>query len=188
MGGARSLAHRMRHSTATGAKLAQFLTSTNSPKDAAVKAWVKDIVDRKLTGQDLIDAIIQQVAPSAGSKDEESCADSMARALSEFLDKNPDSDVLNLDATDIREITESFLANEACHRLTNDIGQVLESEKISLKESLDLLNEMRDYLKADLSEQIDKLWKISDNPSQSQLDQVLRSAVERTFEVYEGEL
>lgn len=188
MGGAGNLAHRMRHSTATGAKLANFLTSTSSRQDDAVKAWVKDIIDRKLTGQDLIDAIVQQVAPSAGSRDEESCADSMARSLSEFLEKNPDAEVLNLEEEHVREITERFLANEACNRLANDVGQILESEKISLKESMALLNEMREYLRADLSVQITDLWKAGASPSQSELDRVLRTAVQRTFEVYEGEI
>ena len=188
MGGAARLAQRMRHSTSAGAKLAQFLTSTGSLQDAVVRAWVKDIVDRKLTGQDLIDAIVQQVAPSAGSREEESCADSMARALSEFLERNPDAEILSLEVAGIREITERFLANEACHRLTNDIGQILESGKVSLKESLTLLNEMREYLRADLSVQIGNLWKTTENPSQSELDRILRAAVQRTFEVYEGEV
>lgn len=188
MGGAGKLANRMRHSTATGARLAEFLSSASSPQDATTRAWVKDIVDRKLTGQDLIDAIVQQVAPSGGSRDEESCADSMARALSEFLEKNPDAEILNLEVADIREITERFLANEACSRLTNDVGQILESGKISLRESLALLNEMREYLRADLSVQVGELWKTTENPSQSELDGILRTAVQRTFEVYEGEI
>lgn len=188
MGGASRLANRMRHSTATGARLAEFLTSTASQTGEAATAWVKDIVDRELSGQELIDAIVQQVAPSNGSRDEESSADSMSRALSEFLDNNEDSDLLKLEVGEIREITERFLANEACNRLANDIGQVLESEKISLKESLDLLKEMREYLRADLSAQMENLWDNTANPTQMQLDQILRSAIQHTFEVYEGEI
>ena len=149
---------------------------------------MKEIVDRGLGGRELVDAIIQQVAPSGGSKDEESSADSMSRALSEFLEKNEDVDLLKLGTEEIREITERYLANEACYRLANDIGQVLESDRISLKDSLQLLNEMRDYLRADLSVQIEKLWSLSANPTRSQLDQILRSAIQRTFKIYEGEV
>ncbi len=188
MGGAGRLASRMRHSTAIGARLAEFLTSASAQTSVTSKAWVKDIVDRGLNGHELIDAIIQHVAPSGGSRDEESVADSMARALSEFLEKNEDSDLLDLGAADIREITECYLANEACNRLVNDIGQVLESEKVSLKDSLMLLQEMREYLRADLSVQIENIWKVTENPTYSQLDQILRAAVQHTFEVYEGEI
>ena len=188
MGGAGKLASRMRHSTATGARLAQFLTSTGSQTNASVKAWVKDIVDLGLSGQALIDAIIQQVAPSGGSIDEESCVNSMADALGEFLDNNQDVELLNLDAGEIREITERFIANEACNRLTNDIGQIFESEFVTLKESLALLNEMKEYLRADLSVQIQSLWDVTANPTHAQLDQILKSSVQRTFEVYEGEV
>ena len=188
MGGASKLAGRMRHSTATGARLAEFLTSTSSRADDASTTWMKEIVDSGLNGQELIDAIIQQVAPSGGSRDEESSADSMSRALSEFLENNEDSDLLTLEAEEIREVIERYLANEACSRLTNDIGQVIESEKVSLIESLKLQNEMREYLRADLSVQIENLWDITANPTQTQLDQILRSAVQHTFEVYEGEI
>lgn len=125
---------------------------------------------------------------SGGSRDEESSADSMSRALSEFLENNEDSDLLTLEAEEIREIIERYLANEACSRLTNDIGQVIESEKVSLIDSLKLQNEMREYLRADLSVQIENLWDITANPTQTQLDQILRSAVQHTFEVYEGEI
>lgn len=188
MGGAAKLASRMRHSTATGARLAGFLTSTSSQTDAVAKAWVKEIVDRGLSGQEVIDAIVQQVAPSGGSRDEESSVDSMARALGEFIEKNEDSDLLTLEASDIREITERYLANEACNRLTNDIGQVFEGGAISLRDSLSLLKEMREYLRADLSVQIESLWKVNASPTHLQLDQVLKTAVQRTFEVYEGEI
>lgn len=188
MGGASKLASRMRHSTATGARLAELLTSTNSQAGSAPTAWVKEIVDNGLNGQELIDAIIQQVAPSGGSRDEESSADSMSRALGEFLDNNQDSDLLKLGAEEIREITERYLANEACNRLVNDIGQVIESTKVSLLDSLKLQNEMRDYLRADLSVQIESLWAITANPTQAQLNEILTSAVQRTFEIYEGEV
>lgn len=188
MGGAGRLANRMRHSTSTGARLAQFLSSTNSRTVPQINEWIKDIVDRGLRGRDLVDAIIKQVAPSSGSKDEESCANSMAEALGEFLDGNEGKDLLNLETRDIREITEHFLANEACNRLTNDIGQIFERESLSLKESISRLDEMREYLRADLSVQIENLWRISANPTQSQIDQILRSAIQRTFEIYEGEI
>ncbi len=188
MGGSGKLANRMRYSTATGARLAQFLGSTASQNDSTVNTWVNDIVERGLSGQTLIDAIIQQVAPSSGSRDEESCADSMAEALGEFLENHENENLLELDTGEIREITESFIANEACNRMTNDIGQIFERENVSLKESLSLLTEMREFLREDLSVQIESLWKVTANPTQPQLDQILRSSIERTFRVYEGEL
>ena len=188
MGGAGRLASRMRHSTAAGARLAEFLTSTSSQSNSEVKTWVKEIVDRGLRGRELIDAIIRNVAPSSGSRDEESCSDSMARALSEFLEKNNQADLLALGVDEIREITEHYLANEACNRLVNDIGQILESGKLSLKDTLSLLTEMREFLRADLSVQMNRLWRTVANPTHVQLNQILRSAVERTFEVYESEV
>lgn len=188
MGGSGRLASRMKYSTATGARLAGFLSSASSGTDTTVTTWVKDIVDRGISGQELIDAITRHVAPNGGSKEEASSSDSMNRALAEFYEKNPDSDLLSLDENEVREVTENFMANEACSRLTNDIGQVLEGEKISLRESLSILSEMREYLRADLSVQIKKLWIKAANPTHSQLDRLLQSSIQRTFEIYEGEI
>lgn len=186
MGGAGNLANRMRHSTSTGARLAHFLGAVSSSESSAQEPWVRDILERNLQGSALVDAIVKQVAPSGGSRDEESCANSMADALSEFIDRNEDVDILNLGENEIRSITELFLANEACNRLTNDIGQIFESDDISPKESLSLLNEMREYLREDLAVQLEGLWEKSANPSQRELDTILREAVQRTFEIYEG--
>jgi len=188
MGGAGKLSGRMRYATASGARLAEFLLSTGSQPDPATRAWVREIIDQGLSGRSLVDAIIQQVAPSGGSRDEESCVNSMADALGEFLEKNEDADLLDLGEEEIREITELFIANDACSRMVNDVGQVIESERITLVESINLINEMRDYLRADVSVQIEKLWAQNESPSQSQLNDILQTAIERTFSVYESEL
>jgi hypothetical protein len=45
---------------------------------------------------------------------------------------------------------------------------------------------MSEYLREDLAVQIEGLWEKSANPSQRELDTILRKAVQRTFEIYEG--
>jgi hypothetical protein len=50
------------------------------------------------------------------------------------------------------------------------------------------MNEMQDYLKADLGAQVERLREDTPNANSSQLQSILKRAVERTFTVYEGEI
>jgi hypothetical protein len=188
MGGAGRVASRMRHSTKTASNFAHFLGAASSGSDPVITQWVDSIVGQNLPSESIIDKIIRHVAPSGGSRDEESCSDSMAQAMSEFLDQNEEADLLSLGEADIREITELFIANEAYNRLMNDIGQIFERENISATEAVELGKEMHEYLTADISVQIESLWEISSNPTQVQLDQLLRDAIQNTFEIYEVEI
>ncbi|MES2981139.1 MAG: Qat anti-phage system associated protein QatB [Verrucomicrobiota bacterium] len=185
MGGARNLATRMRVSTDSGARVATFLkdVSENSEK---LRDWVKEIKSRDLNPNQLRDLFVQQICPTQGSKEEESCRASLADALSEFLENNPDSDMMSLTDDEIREITKSYIAAEAFSRVYNDIGQIF--ERLSASDSVELTEEIRDYLNEDISSEIDRLWKEHTAPSQSDLSKLLSLAIERTFKVYEEEI
>lgn len=188
MGGAGKVASRMRHSTKTASNFAHFLGAASSGSDPAITQWVDSILGQNLSSEAIIDEIIRHVAPSGGIRDEESCSDSMAQAMSEFMDQHEEADLLGLGAADIRELTELFIANEAYNRLMNDIGQIFEQENISAIEAVELGKEMHEYLTADISVQIESLWETNSNPTQVQLDQLLRDAIKNTFEIYEVEI
>lgn len=182
MGGAKQLASRMRVSADNGARVASFLKSV-SENSEKLRDWVKEIKSKNLDSNQLRDLFVQQICPTQGSKEEESSRASLADALSDFLENNPDSDMMELTEGEIREITKSFISAEAFNRLYNDIGQVF--EVLSAKESVALTEEIRDYLKEDISSEIDKLWKGNTTPSHNELSHLLSISIERTFKVYE---
>jgi len=109
----------------------------------------------------------------------------MAQAMSEFLERHEDADLLGLKEDGIREITELFVANEAYNRLMNDVGQIFERENLSATEAVALGVEMHDYLAADISVEIEKWWNVNANPTAAQLDRLLQHAIKNTFEIYE---
>lgn len=188
MGGASRVASRMRSSTKTGAALAKFLGQVSQPSTPETTRWVESIVAKDLSANEVIDEIIKQLTPNAGSLDEESCADSMAQAMHDFLDQH-DSNLLELSTEEIQEITELFITNEAYNRLLNDCGQVFEKEAtLSPREQIELKEEMHSYLYSDISAEMGKLWVTNPNPTQAQLNNLLQDAIHNTFNVYESEL
>ncbi|WP_301099850.1 Qat anti-phage system associated protein QatB [Otariodibacter sp.] len=185
MGGASKLASRMRTSTSAGAGLFNFLQGVRDSEDIKVRDWVNQLTSKNLSAHEVTDEIIEQVISAGGSLDEESCRDSMAQAMSDFLTINPDVDLLNMNNDSIWTVIELFMANEAFNRINLDIGQLFESDKYSPREAVSRMNDMRDYLKSEISAQIQELRKGTSNPTKTEINSLLQSAIKITFEVFE---
>ena len=186
MGGARKAASRMRASTRSAANFFGVLQSAREGSDPTINQWVSSLSERHLSAQDVIDEIIRQVAPSGGSLDEASCRESMAQAMHDLMEEYPDIDLLHLGDGNIWTVIESFLGYEAFSRLCLDIGKIFEKSALNPRVTVTRMNEMQEYLKAELAAQIEELRTSTQNPTSAQLQALLQSAVQNTFLVYEG--
>ena len=188
MGGAANVARRMRASTSAGAGLFNFLQGVSDSSDINVRDWVNQLTANNLSAYEIADRIIVQVISSGGSLEEESCKDSMAQAMSELLTINPEVDLMKMDNDSIWTVIELFMANEAFNRLDLDIGQLFESAKYSPYEAVSRMNDMREYLKSEISAQIQALRASTPNPSKEEMNNLLQSALRLTFEIFEEEI
>lgn len=188
MGGARSAANRMRTSARTGASAFGVLQAAREGTDPAINEWVDSLTTREASAQEIADEIVKRTTPSGGSQDEAACQQSMAQAMEELLANDPDVDLLNLDDDNIWGLIKSFLGYEAFHRLTLDMGQVFESSSLSPRDIVTRMNEMRDYLKAELSAQVEALRPDAAHATSARLQSILQGAIENTFAVYEGSI
>jgi len=186
MGGARNAANRMRTSARVGASAFGVLQAARERTDPVINEWVKSLTAREASVHEIADEIVRRTTPSGGSQDEAACQESMAQALEDLIANEPDVDLFNLDDEHIWRLIESFLAHEAFHRLLLDIGQVFEDSSLSPRESVMRMKEMRDYLRAEITAQIEALRPRASNASSSQLQSILQRALENTFVVYEG--
>jgi hypothetical protein len=105
-----------------------------------------------------------------------------------LLEENPNIDLFHLGDDNIWSLLESFLGYEAFSRLCLDIGQIFESSTLILRERVSRMNEMQDYLKAELSAQIETLREKTPNVGSVELQSILQIAVQNTFLVYEGSI
>ena len=188
MGGARRAANRMRTSARTGASAFGVLQAARERTNPVINEWIDSLTAREASVQEIADEIVKRTTPSGGSQDEAACRQSMAQAMEDLLANNADVDLLNLDDDDIWELIESFLGYEAFHRLSLDIGQVFESSSLSPRDSITRMKEMRDYLNAELSVQVEALRSGTFRATPSQLQSILQSALKNTFAVYEGSI
>ncbi|MCX5800170.1 MAG: hypothetical protein NTX17_02105 [Candidatus Eisenbacteria bacterium] len=188
MGGTRNAANRLRTSTRTGASLFGLLQSAREGTDPAINEWVTSLTGRNASAQEVADEIIRRAAPGGGSLDEAACRESMAQAMGDLLTDNPNVDLLHLGDDKIWALIESFLGYEAFNRLCLDIGQVFEDSALSPRDLVTRMNEMQEYLKAELCAQIEVLREKTPNAGSDELQSILQSAAQNTFLVYEGSL
>ena len=187
MGGATNVAKRMRASTSSVSGLVSFLRDVKSNTLPDIRDWAKNLMSKSPTAHEVIDAIIDRVTNEGGIIDEESIKDSMANAMSDLLEQNPNLDLLNLGDDESWDLIENFLSYEASNRLQLDIGQLLE-RTLSPTELVQRTDEMREYLKSEISAQLQPYKSSDKHPDIGKLNAVIHQALESTFIVFEGEI
>ena len=111
----------------------------------------------------------------------------MANDMSDLLEQNPNLDLLNLGDDESWDLIENFLSYEASNRLQLDIGQLLE-RTLSPIELVQRTDEMREYLKSEISAQLQPYKSSDKHPDIGKLNAVIHQALESTFIVFEGEI
>ena len=187
MGGASNVAKRMRASTNSVSSLVSFLRDVQNQSLSDIQDWANNLMSKSSTANEVIDAIIDRVTTEGGVIDEESIKDSMANAMSDLLEENPNLDLLKLGDDESWDLIENFLSYEASNRLQLDIGQLLE-RTLTPVEMVQRTDEMYEYLKAEISAQLQPYKSSDKHPSISKLNAVIHQALESTFIVFEGEI
>lgn len=187
MGGASNVAKRMRASTNSVSGLVSFLRDVKSNTLPDIQDWARSLMSKSPTANEVIDAIIDRVTNEGGIIDEESIKDSMAHAMADLLDQNSDLDLLNLGDDESWDLIENFLSYEASNRLQIDIGQLFE-RTLSPTQMTQRIDEMREYLKAEISSQLQPYKSSDKHPDIGKLNAVIHQALESTFFVFEGEI
>jgi hypothetical protein len=187
-GGASAAASRMRASTSAGAALFSFLNAISQGTSAEARQWVDALRATNPSADDVVDAIIRELAPPGGSADEESFRDAMDFALSELIKEDPTIDPLNMGVNDIWELMKGYLATEAANRLCFDLGPIFESSQLDPRTAVMREREMRRFLKNEIGAHVDLLQGNRANPTRSQLNGILQEALKMTFELFEADL
>ena len=185
MGGARNVANRMRHSASVASKLYSSFSSLRESNEPTISGIISNCRIENVDVYGMIDAIAGYICGDGGSLDEISPINSVSSALSDLLDDNPDIDITALSDDNIWSLVASFLSYEAFSKIQLDIGQGFEAKDIPLADRVTRLNDMREYLESEISAQVNVIRSETGSNSRSDLHNVMMTAIERTFEVFE---
>jgi len=187
-GGAGAAATRMRASTRAGAELFSFLNAVGQRSTPQAARWVDDLRATNPSADDVVDAIVRELAPSGGSADEESLRDSMARAMSDLVREDATVDLMSMRPEDIWDLMTGYLAIEVVNRFIFDMGPALESSKVDPSTIVARERQMRLFVKHEIGAHIEMLRGKNPNPTRAELDGVLQETLKMTFELFESRL
>lgn len=187
MGGSRKLSNRLKLSSIVAAGLFSALQSLSEGNNEPLSTVIAQLLKNDAGIYSVKDEVVRFVCPDGGSLDETSTRNSVSSALSDFFQDNPDVDIMNLNEDSIWVLISSFLGYEAFNRIQLDIGQAFERLE-SLVSRVSRLNDMRDYLKSEISSQLNAIRKEIARRTISDLQEIFQKSIERTFSVFEVSL
>ncbi len=185
MGGARNVANRMRHSASIACKIYSSFSSLRDRNEATISSIIRNYRAGNTDVYGMIDAIAGYICGDGGSLDETSPINSISSALSDLFDKNPDIDITTLSDDSVWSLVSSFLSYEAFSRIQLDIGRGFEAKDVSLDDRITRLKDMREYLESEISSKINDIRNELGNQQAPNLHNVMMTAIERTFKVFE---
>ncbi|HEO1792095.1 TPA: hypothetical protein VAM27_000965 [Acinetobacter baumannii] len=137
------------------------------------------------SADEIMDAIVEVVAPIDGTQDTEASRESVKNALCELLEQFPNADLANLDDTQRLFALEKFVADDVFRRIYLDLGQIIQSKAPNVTIGLSRLKEIKDYVKETVAASFRKNTQTGIPIVSNQIKSIVNNAIQETFIVFE---
>lgn len=185
-GGAATAVRRFGGTAATADTLHGTLSSVTRGQPVAPGSPLDPRLLGSRSAREVMDAIIEAVRPADGTQDAEASRIAIKDALTELLTIFPNADLLNL-TDDQRDIAiERFVAFDVYQRSILDIGKAIQDKAPTATAALSRLKEVKEYVKQTVSAAFRKLKSAGHRMKMRRVNEVVRAALEDTFQVFEG--
>ena len=181
LGGSAAATRRLENTAQT----ARALYSTLAPPGAAVQSSLDRVLLAGSSAQHVLATVVEVVRPIDGTLDSESSRHAIHKALSELLQRFPGADLLNLSEEERVFAVERYVALEVYSRFRLDVGEAVKNKAPSTPAALDRLRQARDYITQTVAASFRGLRENGRALSSSRVSAVVRSALQKTFTVFE---
>jgi hypothetical protein len=137
------------------------------------------------SAREVMDAVVEAVRPADGTQDAEASRAAIKDALSELLTMFPEADLLNLTEDQRATAVERFVAIDVYQRSMLDIGKAIQAKAPTATVGLQRLKEVKEYIKQTVAAAFRKLRGNGHRVTAGRVNQVVRAAMEETFQVFE---
>lgn len=151
LGGGRRATQRMSGTAHTAGKLYDILDVLRSGEQPISQFEIDLGLLAGRPAKEVGDHIIEAVCPVDGKQDTDASRDSIARAIADLVEQNPDADLTALSQDQIEFITERYVAYDLCCRIQFDVGNAV-INKTDPATGVRRLEEMNQYIKAKVAE------------------------------------
>lgn len=144
-----------------------------------------------LTGQSVdvvIDAVVEAVRPIDGTLDTEASRDAINSALSELLNRYPDTDLLKLSEEQRLFTIEHYIAWDVFNRFRLDVGKTIQDKAPNTTMALARLKEARDYIREGIAASFRRIKGNRQVLNSRQVIKMIQDVLKDAFIVFEGYL
>lgn len=185
-GGSRTATSRMAGTSTKAQTLFSALLDPSQNPFSKSGAALDPVLLSGSSAQEIMDAIVEVVAPIDGTQDTEASRESVKDALSELLGQFPTVDLLNLDDNQRAFALERFVCGDVYRRIYLDVGKSIQSKAPTLTLGLSRLKEVKDYVKETVAASFRELKETGVQLISNQISTIVSNAIQETFKVFEG--
>ena len=185
-GGSRTATTRMSGTAAKAETFYSALLNLSQHPLAQIGGSLEPALMAGKSINEVIDAVVEAVAPIDGTQDTEVSRESTKHALSELLDAFPDVDLLNLEAHQREFALERFVSYDVYQRLYLDLGKSILSKAPSPVIALSRLKEVKDYIKETVAAAFRNIKASGIQLQANMIAHIVSNAICETFEIFEG--
>lgn len=184
-GGASTATRRMGKTTKIAGGLSNALSGGGARGDTTLSAMISEL--RGKSAREIIDGIVDAVAPVDGSQDAEASRESVREVLAELVEERPNADLLELDDASRDLVVERFVAADVYRRIALDIGKKIQDAAPNASAGLQRLRQVKDFVRETVRSAFQDARNKAGNAA-SDVAKISRDALQATFTVFEGYL
>lgn len=137
------------------------------------------------SADEIMDAIVEVVAPTDGTQDTEASRESVKNALCDLLEQYPDADLTNLDDKQRLYALEKFVSEDVFRRINLDLWKTIQSKAPNVTVAMSRLKEIKDYVKETVAASFRKSTQNGIPIVSGQIKEIVNNAIQETFIVFE---
>ena len=137
------------------------------------------------SADEIMDAVVEAVRTVDGTQDTEASRSAIKDALAEALTRFPYADLLNLEEQQREFVIERYVTADVFRRFDLDLGKTIRYKATSAATGLGRLKEIRDYIRETVAASFRKLRNAGQQMVVGRITQIVQSALNETFQVFE---
>lgn len=138
------------------------------------------------TVYEVMDIIVEAVAPVDGTQDTEASRESIKDALADLLNAHPDANLNDLSEEQKELAIERFVSGDVFRRIDLDLGKCIREKSPNFSSALGRLKEIKDYVRETVSSAFRSLKKSGHVITNKTVVGIVQNSIKETCEVFEG--
>jgi len=185
-GGSTTATRRLASTATTAQSLFSALSTGNNNRYSGEGGALDPAALSGKTAYEVMDIIVEAVAPVDGTQDTEASRESIKDALADLLNAHPDANLNDLSAEQKELAIERFVSGDVFRRIDLDLGKCIREKASNTSSALGRLKEIKDYVRETVSSAFRSLKKTGHVVTNNTVIGIVQNSIKETCEVFEG--